>query len=111
MACIEATGREFLDDDVARQHCADLVLHLQRLERHAGIAGAQDGIRAKVLADLGLQGLLDVDFGEDAEALGGQRGAHIRDRLLKAAVDGLGEVVAHGGSLLDRRGKRLRLRS
>ena len=62
-----AVGR-FLHDDVARQHGADLVLELERLVSELGIAGAQDAIPAEIGADLVLQGVLDVDLGEDAEA-------------------------------------------
>ena len=53
-----------LHDDVAWQHCADLILDLERLVGHGWIAGAQDEIGPEVHANLGLKGLLNVDLGD-----------------------------------------------
>lgn len=61
-----AVGR-LLDDDAAGQHRADLVLGLERLLGVRGVAGAEDAVFPEVDSELLVEGLPDVDIGQDAE--------------------------------------------
>ena len=58
-----------LDDDIAGQHGSDLVLGLERLIGHVRIAGAQNAVRTKIDVEFLLQGLLDIDLGQNPEAV------------------------------------------
>ena len=64
---LAAAARHLLDDHVARQHRADLVLGLERLEGERGVAGAEDAVLPELGAELLLQRLRDIDLGDDAE--------------------------------------------
>ena len=59
-----------VDHDVAGKEQTEVRLHGERRMRELGIAGAEDDVRTAVHAELVLHRLLDVDLGDDAEALG-----------------------------------------
>jgi hypothetical protein len=62
------------DDDVAGQHGRDGRFGLDGLVGQLGPAGAEDDLRVHVDVELGLEGGLEVDLGEDAEPLFGEGG-------------------------------------
>src|SRR5208283_3209098 len=64
---------ETLHDDVAGQHDADVRLFAERLEGVIRVAGAEDAVGPKVLADLRLQRSGDVDLGKNAETFALER--------------------------------------
>ena len=86
----EGVAAGLADGDVAGQQQPDLGVGRQGLVGEARVAGAEDGVVLDVLAEFGLEGGADVDGGQDAEALGGQRRGDDVDRL------GLGEVEGDG---------------
>ncbi len=61
---LDLPGAQILDNDVARQHCANLVLNLERLMRQLRISGTQNSIGAEIDTDLVLECVLDVDLGD-----------------------------------------------
>src|SRR6478672_2417282 len=65
--------------DVAGEHGGDGGVDLQRLVGQLGPARAEDDVRRDVDVELRLERRLQVDLGEDAEALVGQGGAHVGD--------------------------------
>ena len=73
------------NDHVAGQQQTDVRLRRERAVRQWRIAGAQDAVGAAVDAEFGLHRRLDVDLGEDAEALGLEGLGHLGH--------GLGEVL------------------
>ena len=73
-------------DDVAGQQHRDRRLGLQRLVRKLRPAGAEDHLWRDVDVELGLEGRLQVDLGEHAEARLGELLAHGRHRLLVGAL-------------------------
>ena len=72
---------EILEDDIARQHSADLVLDFQRFVGKRRIARAEDDVRPKVHIDLGLERILDIDTADYTEALLLKSGFNARDCL------------------------------
>src|SRR5271166_7083053 len=98
IASIDATGSHFdlpvprvAHHDVARQHCANLVLQQESFMRQAGVASAEDDVTGEIDANPCFQGLPHIDFSQHPKALGlksflGARYSFIkRDR--KQAVD------------------------
>lgn len=68
------------EDHVAGQHRAHAELDPNGLIGHFRIASAKDAVGWHIGAQLGFQSLLHLDFGQDAEAIGGKG-------LAGAAVD------------------------
>ena len=62
-----------VDDDVAGQQQPQIGLDLERRVGELRVAGSEDHVRPAVDAELLLHRLLDVDLGDDAEALGLER--------------------------------------
>ena len=62
---------------------------------HDRIAGSENAVGAEVLADLRLQRGLDIDLGEDAEAVLLQGRAGALDDRLEVAFDGAGMKIGH----------------
>lgn len=85
-----------LHDNVARQHSADMALVLQRPVGEVGVARTEVRVGAEIDVDLLFQGVLHVDGGEHAEALGFQHLGGSFDRRIEGQINGLGEMVAHG---------------
>ena len=92
----DGAARAAAHDDVARQQESDGGLGLQRLMGETGVAGAEDDLRIDVDVDLGLQGGLHVDLGDDPESLVAERRLHIRDGRVEVPVDGGAESVGGG---------------
>ncbi len=86
---------ELLHDDVARQHGADLVLCQQGSVGERRVAGAEDAVGTEGLAELLLEGLSDVDVGQDAETSFVELGDDALDRQVEGEVELAGVVVAH----------------
>ena len=59
----------------------------KRLKRQTRIAGAQDAVGPKILVDLRLEGLRDVDLRQHAEALDFQRFRDAGDTFVESAFD------------------------
>ncbi|GEO97103.1 hypothetical protein KTU01_32260 [Kocuria turfanensis] len=87
------------DHDVAGQQGAELRFAGQGLAGQVQVAGAQDHVVADgvagLFAELGGEGGLDVDLGEDAEALLGQGGAGAFHGLVVGQGDGDGVGAGH----------------
>lgn len=90
------------DGDVAGEEEADGGLGGEGLGGEPGVAGAEDEVGGAVEVDLLLEGGLDVDLGEDAEALGGEglpdEGGGAGDGVTRErAGDGVVARVIHDG--------------
>jgi hypothetical protein len=91
------TALDFAQDDVTGQHGADLGFHADGLVRHVRIAGAKNTVGIHIDIDFLLHRLLDVYFGQHAEAVVGQRGAGSAiDFFEVGAVDNAIYGVTHG---------------
>ena len=84
-------------DHVAGQQQPDLWLDLQCLVGELGVAGTQDQIRLGVVAELVLEGGLDVDLGQGAEPLSPEGVLDLGDGVLEGQIQGAGVTVGHGG--------------
>jgi hypothetical protein len=60
----------FVDDYVARHQEAGIEIGLKGAMRKRRVARAENPVSAKIDVELLLEGLADVDFGQDAEPLG-----------------------------------------
>ena len=74
------------NDDVAGQQESDLAVDTQRPVGQGRVAGAQDQVVLHVHVEFGLQGVFDVDLGEDAESLIGQSCAGLGDGLVEGEL-------------------------
>ncbi|MEY9490924.1 hypothetical protein RKD26_006803 [Streptomyces calvus] len=92
------------DHDVAGQEQADAAVGFQGLVGERRVARAEDQVVLHAVAELGFEGGLDVDLGEDAEALIGQGVAYGGDGGVKVGVEADGAVVGHGYSRIVRNG-------
>uniref|UniRef100_UPI00313C0063 hypothetical protein n=1 Tax=Inquilinus sp. OTU3971 TaxID=3043855 RepID=UPI00313C0063 len=68
---------------------------IERAWRHPGIAGAENAVAPEIDAELLLERLPDIDFSDDPEAGLLQGFGRALNGLVEAAVERLGEVVAH----------------
>ena len=82
----------------ARQQQPDRGLHLKGRVRQPWPAGTEDHLRRDVNVQFRLQRGLDVDLGQDAEALVGQGFAGGCQRIGERAADRGGQCVRHLGS-------------
>lgn len=81
---------EVLNDDIAWQHSADLVIGGQRLMRQRWIAGAENPIVPEIEIELFLHCRSNIDIGQHTKSLGLKR--------LGDALDDRGEITAYGFS-------------
>ena len=70
---LDLSVSRLLHHDVARKHRADLILGLQCVISERRVARAEDLVVAEIDTELLVQRLLDVDLGDDGEALPLQR--------------------------------------
>jgi hypothetical protein len=77
------------DNHVARQHCTDQRLSLQRAVREPRIAGPENPVRLHIHVELGLKRRGDVDFGEDAEPSFGERSLGSGDSVVETRLESL----------------------
>lgn len=89
---------QILDDDIARKHRADLILNLERLVGQHRIACAKDAVAPKVDVDLLLQGVLDVDLRNDAEAFLLQNLGCAANSIIETDLQRLRKILAHSPS-------------
>jgi hypothetical protein len=68
---------------------------LQRLVRHRGVTGTENHVGPKRHVDLGFEGFLNVDLGDDAKPLGREGIARATDRVVERGAYRLGEIVGH----------------
>src|ERR1035437_10260779 len=68
-------------DDIARQQHSNLCIDVQSLAGEVRVVGADDDITPHLFADLGSEGRLDIDLGENPKALGRQRLLDLRQHL------------------------------
>ncbi len=83
-----------LHDDIAGQHCSDLVLKLQRAMSEGRIAGAKYAVLAKVHPELLPEGLLNVNIGQNPESLDLESGDDARNGIFERSVEQPGVVIA-----------------
>ena len=83
-----------VDDHVAGQQQADVPLRRQGLVGQGRRTGAQDAVSGHVDIEFFLEGLLDVDFSQNAEPLIGQGFPELRFSLVRPHGHRLLESVA-----------------
>lgn len=88
----------FAQDDIARQHRTHPRLNPDGLVRHFRVAGPKDAVGLHLDVDLLFHRRLDVNLGQNAEAIFGQRIADAQLRLIDAnvvqnAVIGIGHFL------------------
>ena len=88
---LDLAASNILDDDVTRQHRSDLVIGGQRLVRQRRVTRAEDPILPEIEVELFLHRRFDIDFSQNAKALGFERLDDALYRGGKAPAHGLGE--------------------
>src|SRR5664280_2147727 len=92
---LDPAAADILHDDVARQHRSDLVIGGQRLVRQRRVTRAEDPILPEIEVELFLHRRLDIDFGQNAKALGFERLDDAFYRGGETPAHGLGDIVLH----------------
>src|SRR5450759_3391651 len=67
---LNPAAADILHDDVARQHRSDLVIGGQRLVRQRRVTRDEDAILPEIEVELFLHRRFDIDFSQNAKALG-----------------------------------------
>ena len=86
---------EVLHDHVARKHSSDLIIGGQRLVRQRGITRAKFPILPENDVELLLHPRLDIDFCENAKALGFECSDDAFYDGREASVHGLRDMILH----------------
>src|ERR1019366_9294816 len=92
---LDPAAADILHDDVARQHRSDLVISGQRLVRQRRVTRAEDPILPKIEVELFLHRRFDIDFSQNAKALGFERRDDAFYRGGEAPAHGLGDIIFH----------------
>lgn len=102
----DLAASEILHDDVARQHCFDLVISSQRLMRQRWVTRAEYPIIPKIEIELFLHRCFDVDFGQNAKALCFEGLDDPFQRGWKASAHDFGYVIFHLNTSIEPNGRR-----
>jgi hypothetical protein len=110
MACIESNGINcgnfdttfllLLENNIAGQHSADLVLRPERSVGQLWITCAKDEVGMKIDIEPFLKDILHIDLRHHPEVVALQRFLCRRHGGIKTHVRHLGEMIVHSGLLL-----------
>jgi hypothetical protein len=92
---LDPAAAEILHDHVARQHRSDLVIGGQRLVRQRRVTRAEYPILPEIEVELFLHRRFDIDFSQNAKALGFQYLDDALHRGGEAPAHGLRNIVLH----------------
>src|SRR5450759_212049 len=100
---LDPAAADILHDDVAWQHRSDLVIGGQRLVRQRRVTRAEDPILPEIEVELFLHRRFDIDFSQNAKALGFERLDVALYRDGEGPAHGLGDIVFHLNTSADPR--------